>query len=126
MKRILSALVLAAAVSIAASSGAAASSAVAKKAPVAHARLAAARACPVSDPSQCGPWCTHGQATAAAFTAAAAGPTRVAAVPAVQASAKSPRLTMNGRACPVSDPSKCPASCQRANASAVAAKTANR
>ncbi len=124
MKRILS--VLAIAVSLAASAGAQTSAAVAKKAPVAHARLAAGKTCPVSDPSQCGSWCPRGQTKGAAVTAVATGSARTAAVAAVHASAKAPRYMMNGRACPVSDPSACPASCQRANARAVAAKTTSR
>lgn len=123
MKRILSVLAIAAAVSLAASAGAQPAKAVAKHAAVAHARLAASQACPVSDPSLCSPSCRRGQAMSAAFAANAA---RIAVVPAAHAAAMAPRSAMNGRACPVSDPSKCLASCQRQSATAVAAKTTDK
>lgn len=125
MKRILSVLALAAAVSLAVAAGTQASQHVAKKSHVTHASFAASAAGQVCDPAKCGGSCPLGHTSATSATLAK--PATVA-VTAMATPATAAQYSFNGRACPVSDPSKCPASCPRASATAtaVAAKSTSR
>ena len=116
MKRILSSL---ACVAIAALVGTGVASAASKHtrhhAPARVAVVAAAQAtgsCPL-DASLCGPNCPTGPCQSASAVNAAA-PAKAT-------------FSYNGKACPVSDPSKCTASCPRTSANtAVAAKVSSR
>jgi len=69
-----------------------------------HARAMSTASCP--NPALCGGSCSH----AATFTATTAA---------------APVQHLNGAACPVSDPSKCPASCRRNGAASTTAVAAN-
>ena len=122
MKRILSSL---ACVAIAALVGVGAASAASKHvrhhattqhvAAVAVSQSADGGSC-LANSALCGPNCPIGpcSASASAVTASAAGPAKAA-------------FAANAKACGVSDPSQCPASCRRASPSnAVAAKVASR
>ena len=118
MKRIIVALALAAVAAFALSAGAEAprhaSKSQAKSATVVAAPAAAVPAASVAKGASCPiGGCTHRSGAGSARATAGA-------------SFITTSYSMNGQACPVSDPSKCPASCPRTSATAVAANTPSR
>ncbi len=111
MKRIISGLALMALVAVTSSAVVSASThRASKNGHGVHARLASNAQC--SDPAHCTVGsCSRGTSASAAAVTASATRVKTQAKP----------LMMNGVVCPVSDPSKCPASCPRHSAGAATA-----